>query len=113
VLTKANIEKAVGVPMGDGKQVSDDGSTSACAFQSADHNTNVTVVKFERAGDLIKNTKAADPNAKAVAAGDEAVMDAKLGKITMQIGEIGITISITPAPSEDALAALAKTATPG
>jgi hypothetical protein len=114
VLIKSNIEKAVGVPVGAGTPGPQTDNTQTCSWQSADHNTNVNVVKYERAGDLLKDVSAADPNAKPLVGTDhDGLIDVPLGQITMQIGEIGISVSITPAPSEAAQVALAKTVTPG
>jgi hypothetical protein len=94
LVTPADIQTAFQATVGEGNKV-DNGDTTACTFQSADHNTNVHVVRYERAGDLLKNIRAADKDATTCTGiGDDCVEEVKLGKITFTTGEIGISVSI-------------------
>jgi hypothetical protein len=94
LVTPADIQTSFQATVGAGNKV-DNGETTACTFQSADHNTNVHVVRYERAGDLLKNIRAADKDAKTCTGiGDDCVEEVALGTITLTVGEIGIAVSI-------------------
>jgi uncharacterized secreted protein with C-terminal beta-propeller domain len=63
LVTVADIASAFKVTVGAGTK-SAPSDVTTCTFQSADHNTNVHVFRYERGGDLLKNILAADKDAK-------------------------------------------------
>lgn len=85
------------------------GDVTTCSFSTADKATIITVYRYERSGDLLKNIRAADSKAKTVSGiGDDAVEEPEIGQITLVIGEIGLAINVAPPPSSAALQQLAK-----
>lgn len=110
LVTVADIATALQATVGAGNPI-DQGDTTACTFQSADHNTNVHVFRYERGGDLLKNIRAADKDAKTCTGiGDDCVEEVALGKITFTIGEIGISIDSDSTPTAAQLEQVAKLA---
>jgi hypothetical protein len=112
VLTKSNIERSLGITVGDGKPGATTPNTARCTWETADHKTTVTVVRYASAPDLVQQTKDADANAKPVSGvGDDAVIDVAKGQVVAQFGDVGMNLTVAPAPSEGPLTTLARTAT--
>lgn len=109
LITAVDIQAAVHVTVGEAKS-SNNGSVTICSFETADKSTIVNLSRYEPVSDLLKNTLEADPAAKPLAGvGDEAVLQIKIGQLTMRVGEIGIALSVIAVPSEAALVQLART----
>lgn len=101
---KAALRVDVGTPTS-----SDNGSVTTCNFATADKSTIVSLVRHEPVGDLLKNVLAADPDAKAFPGIiDEAVLQIKIGQITVRKGKVGFAISVMPVPTQEALVQLAR-----
>jgi hypothetical protein len=110
LVTVADIQLALGATVGAGTR-SEPSDVTTCTFQSADHNTNVHVFRYERGGDLPTNIRAADKNAKTCTGiGDDCVEEVALGKITFTIGEIGVSIESDSSPTAAQLEQIGKLA---
>lgn len=110
LLTPKDIDAALHLTVGEGEP-SDEGSVAVCRFKTDDGSTTIKLSRYEPVGDLIKNTLAGDPKAKELpGVGDEAVDQIHIGQLTMRVGEIGVVVSVLPAPTLDGLVQLARTA---
>jgi hypothetical protein len=110
LLTPADVTAALSITVGEGTSGGSD-DISTCNFRTADHNTNINVVRYEQGSDLLTGIRQGDPNAKTITGiGDDAVEQQAVGKIATTLGSIGISISVTAAPEASALESLAKAA---
>lgn len=110
LVTPADIDAALHLTVGKG-ELFDNGSVTTCGFKTADGSTTINVTRYEPVGDLLKNTRAADPKAKDLpGVGDEAIDEIHIGSVTMRVGEIGLVIGAVPAPTLDGLVQLARIA---
>lgn len=110
LITPADIQAALSATVTQSSKT--DGTTvTGCYFQSADHNTNIHVLRYENAADLLAHIRSADANAKTVAGiGDDCAEQAAIGTITTTVGSIGIAVSSDAHPTPAQLEQIAKLA---
>ena len=110
LLTPADLQASLGVAFGDGA-LTTSGDTTLCAFQTADHKNNVHVTRYGNGAALMTGVKQGDPNAKPISGlGDEAYDESSIGKVVVRVGQIGLSVSGTPAPTLAQLEELARKA---
>lgn len=110
VITPTDIDAALHVTVGPGKDSAADGAT-ICSYESSDGSSQVAVSRYDPAGDLLSATLSSDPQAAEVSGvADGAVIQLDIGSITTQRRGIGLVINVTldPAPTEVQLVQLAR-----